>query len=843
MSNGKQSDRDIFTVIRETHPLSEYCENNGIHFLSIGTTYRARSPFTDALNAFSVNKSNPDIWHDFSVTDKPNHGDVVELCALLEHDGDIRAALMQLAPEGYSRKIDKGIKEKQAEQEHIARAHTILLDNKYPTISHYAEYLHSRGVDDAQIRRAKLGVSVEGGSFRLLIPRFNYDGVEVLYHKTRRMPDSEGHEIDTEPRYKNAYIGSNSFLRYVPLGLQTLSKQGRFLVLCEGDFDTLNFEREGFAVLGSGGGVFNHDAWPDILSNAENFNEVVLAFDNDEAGASYTLTVARNLFQHRIPFRVISLPEHCKDVNDFYRAGGNLQALIDDATPGFEYLALSFVPAGGFNSLTRGKKRALQENLKDFLIQAKYRGADNSDIVALCLSVSDAGAIPQAWLAEVFEQVKKGQPEAEIVEVIRQQHTLLFNERTGFCEYNADAGIWARIDDTVIGEYIRAYLGSTSNARKIHAVIDHLKIAVVSDAPVTKFNRMPLFAFRNGTLHYNGEGNTILDLLKPASPDDFTTSRKSFDFDPKATCPEWERAVDLCMAGDDKRVMCFQEYCGYALLPHCKYHKALYMRGAGRNGKSTLLNVIRALFGDDNTTCLEPSDFASAFSLIHLKDALINICTDAKPDITGAEANLKKAIAGEPLQACYKLKDYITFRPRAKIFFACNHDLATKDKTDSMLERFLLIDFPVHFVDNPQEGTNEAKKDLDIEAKLMQELSGVFNWCMEGARRLINQGHFTITDEQAEIARVFAANTDSVIAFLDDFKQAIDDNIAEHDGRDFYLTRGQVYACYLDFCDNEGISKPLDVRVFHKLFKKALDARHIPYNVKKTHEGTRYYVF
>ena len=91
----------------------------------------------------------------------------------------------------------------------------------------------------------------------------------------------------------------------------------------------------------------------------------------------------------------------------------------------------------------------------------------------------------------------------------------------------------------------------------------------------------------------------------------------------------------IIFAGDEKRIMCFQEFCGYAMLPHCKFHKALYLYGKGRNGESTLLNVIRALFGNDNSTSLEPSDFADRFSLIDLKDSIVNIYTEAKnSDIT-----------------------------------------------------------------------------------------------------------------------------------------------------------------------------------------------------------------
>ena len=837
MRNGKQRppEKSVFTAIREAHSLINYCENNGINLFRVGSTYRANSPFTQARNAFSINLSNTEIWHDFSVVDMPNHGDVLDLCAWLNHNGDKRKAVEELAPEEYRGKIKKAMNNRQAEQEKVLRAHEAIKD--YPR---YIDYLHSRGVDDEQIERLKIGVEVISNLLsRLLIPRFNFDGVEVLYHKTRIDPERK--ETEFEQRYKGAYIGDNSFLRNVPLGLQTLSRKSRFLILCEGDFDVMNFEREGFAVLGSGGGVFSDDTWPEIISYAENFEEIVLAFDSDNAGKSFSRTVAENLFERHIPFRVVSLPEGCKDVNDFYSAGGNLQSLINDATPGLEFLALQFVPSEGFDNLTRGKKRTLQENLKSFLIRAKRAGADNPDLVSLCTALTMA--IPEKgfekWLDEVYKKAQKGQSEAEIVEALCDKYTLLFNEKTGFYEYDTNAGIWKRKDDTAIGAYIRDFLGATASAKKMYSITEHLKRAVVSDDPVNTFNRLPLFPFCNGTLHYNGEEHNIANLLKPASPADFVTDRRPFAYDEKAICPEWENAIRVIFAGDEKRIACFQEFCGYALMPDCRFHKALYLRGAGRNGKSTLLNVIRALFGHENTTSLEPANFADNFSLIELKNSLVNICTDAGADMAGAEVNLKKAIAGEPVRACYKQRDFITFKPRAKIFFACNHELNTRDKTNSMTERFILIDCPVHFVDNPQEGTNEAQKVLDMDKKLMRELPGVFNWCVEGAKRLIRQGHFTITNEQSEISNALSASTNSVMAFVAQFATEIYD--VDGNGRKF--TRGEVYARYLDYCDGERIEKPVDVSRFHSVFRKALSDNNILYREKQTHEGIRSYVF
>ena len=831
---GSRREKSIYQVIREKHPLIAYCERNGINFTLSGNSYRADSPLTKGHrghNAFSIRMDNPEIWHDFSLPNKPNHGDVIEFCALLKHNGDKEAALFELLPdtsiEVYRGRINKRISDRQREQEYIQTAHEALKD--YPQ---YVDYLHSRGVDDAQIERLKIGVKVISPQLqRLLIPRFNYDGVEVLYHKTRKLLEN-----DKGGKYEGAYIGDNSFLHNVPLGLQTLSKKARFLVLCEGDFDALNFEREGFAVLGSGGNVFSHDVWRDILCVADNYSEFVLAFDNDKAGKEFTRTTAQNLFEANINFRVIDLPEGCKDINDFYRADGNLHTLIDDATPGLEYLALQFIPSENFDNLTKGKKRELREELKSFLIRAKRAGADDENLYSLCLAL--AMAMPEKWLDTVLKLAHKGQSEPEIIDAITKKYNLLYNERTGFYKYDSNAQIWINADETRIGEYMSEYLGATASTQKICSLIQHLKFRVVSDKPITEFNRLHLFAFKNGTLHYNEDYSER--IFKPASPADYVTNRRPFNYDPEADCPKWLEALHVIFAGDERRIKCFQEFCGYALMTECKFHKALYLHGEGRNGKSTLLDVIRALFGTENSTSLEPAEFADRFSLIDLKDSLVNICTDAKQEnITGAEANLKKAIAGEPLRACYKQKDFITFSPRAKIFFACNFELNTKDKTHSMTERFLLIDCPVHFVDNPQENTNEAQKILNIETTLKTELSGIFNWCVRGAKRLNEQKQFTITEEQSRINCIFVNDTDSIIDFVADFSP----NFFDVDGNGRKITRNDIYARYLDFCEGTNYDKPVDVSRFHSVFKKTLSDNHIQYREKQTHEGTRYYVF
>ena len=166
-----------------------------------------------------------------------------------------------------------------------------------------------------------------------------------------------------------------------------------------------------------------------------------------------------------------------------------------------------------------------------------------------------------------------------------------------------------------------------------------------------------------------------------------------------------------------------------------------------------------------------------------------------------------------------------------------------KDKTGAMMRRFLLIDFPVRFVDEPTEGnSNEAKKDFNIKGKLMQERAGIFNWILAGANRLIRQGgHFTLTEEHMnELESVFQVADNKVQEFIEEVRNDFYDE-AGH-GKQF--TRGEIYAMYIDYCENlNDSSKPIDASRFHEKFRQELKNLGIQYKEKQKHGSSRYYDF
>ena len=443
--------------------------------------------------------------------------------------------------------------------------------------------------------------------------------------------------------------------------------------------------------------------------------------------------------------------------------------------------------------------------------------------------------MPEKWLAEIKSKSENGDTDFDISNRIQEQYQLLFNEKTGFYVYDTETQSWQKIDDTTAGSYVYDYLGSMATARKINSVVELVKKAVNSTTPIETLNKLPLIPLKNGTLHFNF--TDMKAQLLPASPSDYVTNRREYEYNLDAKCPEWLKALQVIFAGDERRIKCLQEFCGYVWLPDCRFQKALELRGEGSNGKSVILNVLKKLYGELNCTSIDLVDFAQPFDRIGLKESFINICTDVSTNIKGAEAILKKIITGESFRACYKMKDLIDVTSRAKLIFASNGNLETHDKSFAMLRRFLLIDCPVKFVDNPDvNNTYERKKDLTLESKLItpKSLSGILIWSLHGLARLLTQGKFTETAEQAEITTAFTAKTDSVDYFISECKSNF------NDGKRF--ARSEIYNMYRDYCMDTGY-EPISNQKFHAIFRQILVNNKIPVREGQADKGTRYYEF
>jgi putative DNA primase/helicase len=146
------------------------------------------------------------------------------------------------------------------------------------------------------------------------------------------------------------------------------------------------------------------------------------------------------------------------------------------------------------------------------------------------------------------------------------------------------------------------------------------------------------------------------------------------------------------------------------------------------------------------------------------------------------------------------------FRPIAKHFLGMNTLPDIDDNTDGMWRRIYVIEFPRKF--------SEKEMDVELTDKLIKELSGIFNWALEGYRRLRGQDFiFSDSLSMEKSKKRYKQKNSSVIDFVESHLPEILVSKPSVPFKD-------VYANYREFCSSEGIK-----RVFSKKdFRSALES-------------------
>ena len=640
------------------------------------------------------------------------------------------------------------------------------------------QYLHQRGITDNTINRNKIGRTSDG---RLLIPYWK-NGY-VCYYATRHLPGGKY----PEQKYKKMPI--DDYNEHTVWGLHTLDRdpERNLLIIAEGAFDALSFEQENFSVISAITGHFSREQLPTALSIAKSFRKVFLVFDNDavtHAGEKFTIKMAKILTENRIPCVVGKVPNRYKDISDFYADNGDLSDVINSATDGIEFLATKIADRAEFDTFARRACRYMSKPDVDMFFKSVSRSTD----------------FDQDWLKSLCKDCKAPPLDKIIAEEVTSKHKLLYNEKISFFEYNGT--YWNAKTDTEITAYIADALGPYATGPRIASVLKVIKSDVVTNK---LFNVNPVINFINGTLELSPEIN-----FREHREADCCTYCLDYPYNPEAKSDAWLQFLDTVTNHDDKKICLLQELSGYVLYPDNRLQKCAVLIGSGANGKSVFLNVLTRIFGSANVSNVEMSSLSQDFQVIQLMNSMLNISAETRTNVAGAESKFKQITAGDEISACYKGKDYITFRPRAKMFLACNEYVKSSDTTEGWTRRFCFVDFPMHFVDNPNpDNPEELPIDRDIESRLTTNdaLSAIFNWVLQGYEILLACGYFTEPDDQKAITEEFKELSNPLIEFVKEV-EIINP-----------LSNNQLYDRYKSWCDDSG-HNPLARNTFvHRIFK------------------------
>lgn len=241
----------------------------------------------------------------------------------------------------------------------------------------------------------------------------------------------------------------------------------------------------------------------------------------------------------------------------------------------------------------------------------------------------------------------------------------------------------------------------------------------------------------------NGVINLRSGKLREHRPSDLMTRIAPVVFDPKAKCPTWWRFLNRAMRArhngqhrwsvDRDLAEFLRRMVGSCLTGITNDQVLFFLYGHGANGKSTFLNTVRELLGQDyakqasyETLTQKKFGRQSTNDLARLQGARAVLSSEIEDGSQLDESLVKQMTGGEAITARFLYAENVEFIPKFKLLIAGNHKPVIRGDDDGIWRRMQLIPFT--------ETIPEGERDSELPEKLRKELPGILNWALRGCR-------------------------------------------------------------------------------------------------------------
>jgi putative DNA primase/helicase len=365
-----------------------------------------------------------------------------------------------------------------------------------------------------------------------------------------------------------------------------------------------------------------------------------------------------------------------------------------------------------------------------------------------------------------------------------------------------DCGVWKKLEERTIRQFVHDTvppLVDVVNKTLIEGVSDLFKTEIFKPEHEFDVGEPESVNCLNGELSlYDVAGGWILEDHNKLN---YRTTQIPVVYDENAQAPRFLQFMNEVFKGDkdaDDKIKALLEMVGYSLMAHCRHERFIILVGSGANGKSVLLSVLEALCGSINVAGVQPSQFDNKFQRAHLHGKLANIVTEIEQGQVIADAALKGIVSGEPSTVEHKHKDPFMMRPFSTCWFGTNHMPHTRDFSDALFRRALVVSFNNTF--KPELGNC----DPNLKDKLLDELAGILNLALEAYAKAIVSG-FTMPESCDAARKEWRLEADQVAQFVDEC--CITDSNCE-------TAIGDVFDNYLSWSSDNGINRKLAKKGF-----------------------------
>ncbi|MDR0678043.1 MAG: DUF5906 domain-containing protein, partial [Holosporaceae bacterium] len=278
--------------------------------------------------------------------------------------------------------------------------------------------------------------------------------------------------------------------------------------------------------------------------------------------------------------------------------------------------------------------------------------------------------------------------------------------------YSKKENVWKKMNENDINEKLEIVFNERARYQWSEPYFKKCIFALASHSLNTK----KLKESKNYINCKNGLLNLETLSLEPHNSEVFSVTQLPIEYNPKAKAPRFKKFLDEIFENDQQIINLIQEIMGDALTTDTKAEQVIFFYGSnGKNGKSTLLSLIRALLGEKNVSSIALEDFNDKFKLSEIVDKLANIADESNHNIKIETSILKRISSGNIIQIDKKYQQIYSSRPYATLFFSFNTLPKTDDTDVAWKRRMTIIPF-----------NHEPKiKNTSLFDELYEELDGI----------------------------------------------------------------------------------------------------------------------
>lgn len=308
-------------------------------------------------------------------------------------------------------------------------------------------------------------------------------------------------------------------------------------------------------------------------------------------------------------------------------------------------------------------------------------------------------------------------------------------------------------------------------------------------------------AFRNGLL------NIFTEEFISFNSNHIITNKIPWDYNSNAYSKLTDETLDQMSCNDDKIRRLMEEMVGYTLYRRNELGKAFILTGEKSNGKSTFLDMVKTMLGDDNISALDLSELGERFKTAELFSKLANIGDDIDNEYIKNTGAFKKLVTGDRLNVERKGQDPFDFSNYSKLLFSANSipRLGKGKDSAAIARRLVIIPFNATF----KKGTPGFRPYIKYELRKQESIEYLINLSIIGLKRVLTENKFTSSKQVEREIEAYEEENNPILGFF---------KITPREELEGEPTKS-AFQHYTEYCINNGLTAMSNIQ-FSKEVKK-----------------------